>query len=177
MFTQPGTVKQHDTIAGGFVYDTAGYVSVSNELYEDSRVTYSFATPTNNIVLIPKYLSYGNFLFVSINKDKTLHIGALVKDSEKVYGDVPVAGILKTTNNLVVSSNGTHFTVVLNDKEVFRFESAVFVRGGVRIYGEKGEVFYSCSVEEPQSTSWTTNAEQQNVEIKTTTIEDHQFLS
>lgn len=176
MFTQPGIVKRHDTLAGAIVFQNAGYVPVSQELYEDSRVTFAFTTPTNKLVLIPKYLSDGNFLFVSLDKDKTLHIGGFVKESEKVYGDIVVSELIASTNELVVTSNGTHFTVKFNNKEVFKFESALFAKGQVRLYGEVGEIFYSCSIEEPQSASWSSNGEETGVEIKTVKIEDQNFI-
>lgn len=176
MFTQPGTIIKHATIQGAILFQSAGYVSISDELYEDSKVIFSFADPTEKVVLIPKYLSDGNYLFVSLDKENKLHIGGIVKDSEKIYGVVDVGGNVLATNNLTVSSNGSHFTVTLNSKTVFKFESALFINGQVRVYGEAGEIFYSCEIQEPQSTGWITNSSVVGVEIKATKIEDKNFM-
>ncbi|MFE4029143.1 hypothetical protein ACFX4N_23600 [Priestia sp. YIM B13551] len=176
MFTQPGIVKRHDTLAGAILFESGGYASISEEQYKDSRVTFSFPAPAEKIALIPKYLSDENFLFISLDKEKALHIGGIVKGAEKVYGEVPVANLIAETNNLVAYSNGTQFVVSLNNTVVFKFESALFVKGEVRIYGETGEAFYSCEIEEPQSIGWTTNSSATGVEFKVVSIEDKNFM-
>lgn len=176
MFTQPGTIKKHDTISNAIVFESAGYVSISDELYEDSKVIFSFAAPMNKVAVIPKYLSDGNYLFVSLDSVNMLHIGGYVKDSEKVYGEVLVADLVTDMNTLTITSNGTQFTVSFNNKVVYRFESALFVHGQVRVYGEAGEVFYSCDIEEPQSIGWSRNEDLNGVEVKVVEIEDVNYM-
>lgn len=176
MFTQPGTIKKHDTVPNAIVFESAGYVSISDELYEDSKVTFSFAVPTNKITVIPKYLSDGNYLFVSLDSVNMLHIGGYVKDSEKVYGEVLVTDLVADMNTLTITSNGTQFSVSFNNKVVYRFESALFVNGRVRVHGEAGEVFYSCDIEEPQSVGWVTNGVLGSTEIKVVKIEDVNYM-
>ncbi|PFP65367.1 hypothetical protein COK00_12285 [Bacillus cereus] len=176
MFTNPGTIIKHATIPNAITFQSAGYVSISNELYEDSKVVFSFSKPTEKMVLIPKYLSDGNFLFASLDKENQLHIGGIVKDSEKIYGVVDAKDNILDSNTLTISSNGSHFTVTLNNKTVFKFESALFVNGQVRVYGEAGEIFYSCEIQEPQSTAWASNADNGGVEVKTIKIEDHDYV-
>ncbi|MES9681807.1 hypothetical protein ABWK22_02580 [Gottfriedia acidiceleris] len=176
MFTQPGIIIKHPTQAGAILFQSAGYISISQETYEDSKITLSFATPTGKMVLIPKYLSDGNYLFISLDNENKLTIGGIVKESEKVYGVIDVSGSILSINNLVFASNGSHFTVTFNNQVVFKFESALFVNGQVRVYGGVGEVFYSCNIEEPQSIAWTTNGDSGGVEVKTITIEDHQYI-
>ncbi|MEM5669428.1 hypothetical protein AAHB59_13490 [Bacillus cereus] len=159
MFTNPGTIIKHATIPNAITFQSAGYVSISNELYEDSKVIFSFSKPTEKVALIPKYLSDGNYLFTSLDKENKLHIGGIVKDSEKIYGVVDVKDNILNSNILTISSNGSHFTVDLNNKTVFKFESALFVNGQVRVCGEVGEIFYSCEIQELQSTAWKSNAD------------------
>lgn len=105
-------------------------------------------------------------MFASLDKEYKLHIGGIVKDSEKIYGVVDVKDNILDSNTLTISSNGSHFTVTLNNKTVFKFESALFVNGQVRVYGEAGEIFYSCEIQEPQSTAWTSNANGGGIEVK-----------
>ncbi|TKJ08141.1 hypothetical protein FC702_03820, partial [Bacillus cereus] len=80
------------------------------------------------------------------------------------------------SNILTISSNGSHFTVDLNNKTVFKFESALFVNGQVRVCGEVGEIFYSCEIQELQSTAWKSNADSGGVEVKTIKIGDHEYI-
>lgn len=41
MFTQPGTIVKHETIPGAILFQKSGYVTISEEPYEDSRITLS----------------------------------------------------------------------------------------------------------------------------------------
>lgn len=75
-------------------------------------------------------------------------------------------------NQLSVLSNGTRFTVFLNDQVIFKFESALFLSGSVRIAGEANETFYFCEIEEPQSIAWVSNVSLGSVEIKVIKIDD-----
>ncbi len=42
--------------------------------------------------------------------------------------------------------------------------------------GKPGEIFYSCEIQEPQSTAWTSNVDSGGVEVKTIKIEDHEYV-
>lgn len=175
MFTQQGTIVKHSTISNAILFQSPGYVSITNESYEDCRISFTFTTPANKVALVPKYMSDGNYLFVSLDKDKRLHVGGMVKGSEKIYGSVDATLYILPTNKLVVISNGSHFTVYLNDKALYKFESALFVNGTVRVAAEAGEVMFSCEVEEPQSTAWITNTTSGGLEAKVVEIEDHLY--
>lgn len=172
MFTQPGVFIKNEALSGSILVQEAGYVSISEELYEDSKITFSFPAPSSKLVLIPKYLNDNNFLFVSIDNTNLLHIGGIVKGSEKIYGEVLVDPLDADNNSLSVVSYGTQFTILLNQKIVFKFESALFLKGQVRLYGEAGENFYSITVEEPQSSRWMTNGGSNRVEIKLQEFEE-----
>lgn len=175
MFTELGVLRKESS-NNSLVFQTGGYITISEELYEDSKVSFSFAMPIEKIVLIPKYLNDSNFLFVSLDKDDFLHIGGVIKNKEKIYGDVPVADKIQATNKISVLSYNNQFTVYLNDVEVYKFESATFINGQVRVYGETGESFFSCDIEEPQTYAWLTNGNEVGVEVKNTKYLDSNFM-
>lgn len=173
MYTQPGSIIQ-DNDNGLFTIEEAGYIILSDELYSDSSVSFVFNTPIEKVCLIPKYLSDENYLFITVDNDNKLHIGAIIKGNEKLYGDVTI--VSNDVNNLTVMNNGSHFTVKYNGTIIYKFESALFVSGKVRFYGEIGEAIYSCEIEEPQSVSWESNAKNGQVEIKSVKIDDYNYM-
>ncbi|UOE58067.1 hypothetical protein [Cytobacillus oceanisediminis] len=173
MYTQPGTIVKHATL-DAILFESAGYVSISQENYGHSKTKVTLPSPVESMTLIPKYINDSNLLFITFNKDQILQIGAIVKGAEKAYGEVPVGAL--EINDLEVLSIGSQFTVSFNGQSVFRFESALFSSGQVRMGGEAGEYFYSCSIEEPQSVAWTTNEQMDGVEIKAIQIDDVNFM-
>ncbi|MEX3713576.1 hypothetical protein ABFV99_14325 [Cytobacillus horneckiae] len=175
MYTQPSTLNR-DVTAGTFILEEAGYVLVSNESYGDSKVSLQYGDVSSKLLLIPKYLSDDNFLYVSIDQENKLHIAAVAKGSEKLYGEINITEKVKDMNQLSVLSHGTRFTVFLNDHVIFKFESALFLSGSVRIAGEANEAFYSCEIEEPQSIAWDSNGSLGNVEIKVIKIDDVNYM-
>src|SRR4051812_11658970 len=94
MYTTPGTIVKHSSLQGAILYQSGGYVTVSEESYGDSKITYSFANPTNIVALIPKFLSENNFLYISIDGEQRLNIGARVSDSERLYHSMTTEALL-----------------------------------------------------------------------------------
>lgn len=173
---QAGILIKHATIANAVQFQAGGYISITKEIYSTSKVRLTFASPIEKIALIPKYLSDDNHLAITIDRQSMLHIGGMVKGTQKTYGIVEVSGKLIAMNTLEVQSEGSRFTVKLNGEKVFRFQSSLFAKGTVGILGSTGEVFYTCEIEEPQSTAWTTNVSAPGVEIKTVNIDGHAFM-
>ena len=154
-------------------FTSTGYTWLSKESYEDSRITLSFSTVKEEIVLIPKYLSDTNYLYIAMNNEGKVSVGATIKDQEKVYVVLDAQPYLsapategQTTNELELTSVGSRFTLKINGVTIHKFESSVFVRGQILLHGMAGEEFYSCTLEEPQSSSWQSNVIEGQSEVK-----------
>src|SRR5699024_7987032 len=149
-----------------------GFAVVMEQTYSNSRINFTFDKPHMEIVLIPKYLSDTNYLFIQINSEAIVKVGAVIKGSEKRYNTLDIKDKVSEKNELVVTNSGSNLHIELNGKDIYKFQTALFPSGQVRVWGHAEEVIYNCTIEEPQSDSWKSNVAELGTEVKTETIEN-----
>ena len=165
MYTILGEIKQNQD--GLVEFSKTGSIAVSSEQYGHSKIALGFKAIQKRLVVIPKYLSASNYLYASIDANYELVIGGVIKGQEKIYTIIQLNNETDEAISILdIVSHGSRFTFTFNGKTVYKLDSSLFVTGEVRLYGEEGEIVYSCIIEEPQSTSWKTNVEDGDVEIK-----------
>lgn len=154
MLKQQGVLTQHATLAGVLFFEQPGYIEITNEEYDDCRISMAFNRPSAKIGLVPKYLSDGNHLFVEVDGDGMLRVFGVIKGAQKKYGEADVGNVLADYNRLTVKDIGSHFSILLNGFDIMSIQSNTFHKGSIRIYGDAQEEVHYCIVEQEQSKYW-----------------------
>lgn len=160
--------------AGGLFFTTEGSYLLSDESWNDVRITSTYDACTSKIGLTPRYLNDNYYMTVTIEPfagEHYLRVNSLLRGSYKQHAEVKLKTIIFPLT-LSCEIKGSFVKILINDEIIHQFEFRAIPNGKIGLYAGANETCVSAKLEEPQGIGWTGNTSTKDVIIKQTEEED-----